>query len=95
VDDPDLMVFDEPTSALDAKSESLMRQTIAEMSPRTTVFVIAHRMSTLSICDRIMVIHQGRLQHFEEPGRLEQDNALYREMLHACRHEVGSASLDP
>ena len=81
VDDPDVMVFDEPTSALDAKSESLMRQTIAEMSPRTTVFVIAHRMSTLSICDRIMVIHQGSLQHFEEPDRLEQDNALYREML--------------
>jgi hypothetical protein len=27
------------------------------------------------------VIHQGSLQHFEEPGRLEQDNALYREML--------------
>ena len=75
-------MFDEPTSALDAKSESLMRQTIAELAPRTTVFVIAHRLSTLSICDRIMVVHQGTVQHFDEPGRLAQENAFYREVLH-------------
>jgi ATP-binding cassette, subfamily B, bacterial len=81
IEDPDLLVLDEPTSALDARSESLMRQTLAELAPRTTVFVIAHRVSTLSICSRIMVINQGTLQHFDEPGRLEQDNAFYREVL--------------
>ena len=81
VDDPDVIVFDEPTSALDGRSEALMRQTMRELAPRTTVFVIAHRLSTLTMCQRIMVINGGTLQSFEEPGRLAQSDAFYREVL--------------
>ena len=81
VDDPDIIVFDEPTSSLDGRSEALMRQTMRELAPRTTVFVIAHRLSTLTICQRIMVINGGTLQSFEEPGRLAQSDAFYREVL--------------
>ena len=75
------MVLDEPTSALDPMSEALMRETMTDLTPHTTVFVIAHRMSTLTICDRIMVILGGRLQGFDEPARLEEGNAFYREAL--------------
>jgi ABC-type multidrug transport system fused ATPase/permease subunit len=81
VDEPQLVVLDEPTSALDGKSEALMRETMAALAPRTTVFVVAHRLSTLSICHRIMVIHGGELQSFDEPGRLEHDNPFYGEVL--------------
>jgi ATP-binding cassette, subfamily B, bacterial len=81
VDDPDVIVFDEPTSSLDGRSEALMRQTMRELAPRTTVFVIAHRLSTLTMCQRIMVINGGTLQSFEEPGRLAESNPFYREVL--------------
>jgi ATP-binding cassette subfamily B protein len=81
VGDPDVMFLDEPTSSLDVKSESLIRVTISELAPRTTVFVIAHRLSTLAICDRIMVILGGELQGFDEPGRLEATNPFYQEAL--------------
>ncbi len=81
VDDPDMMVFDEPTSSLDGRSEALMRQTMRELAPRTTVFVIAHRLSTLTMCDRIMVINDGTLQGFEEPGHLAESDSFYREVL--------------
>jgi ATP-binding cassette subfamily B protein len=81
VGEPDVVVLDEPTSALDANSEALMRDTLQALAPRTTVFVIAHRLSTLSICDRIMVIHGGELQSFDEPEQLEEDNPFYREAL--------------
>ena len=47
----------------------------------TTVFVIAHRMSTLTICDRIMVIHGGGLQGFDPPDILARGNDFYREAL--------------
>ena len=57
---PELLVMDEPTSALDARSESLIRQTIRELEGRVTVIIIAHRMSTLDVCDRIMVLHGRR-----------------------------------
>ena len=53
VEEPEIIVLDEPTSSLDVRSESLIRETIADLAPQTTVFVIAHRLSTLAICDRI------------------------------------------
>jgi ABC-type multidrug transport system fused ATPase/permease subunit len=79
--DPNVVVLDEPTSAVDAKSESLIRDTLAELASRTIVFVIAHRLSTLDVCDRIMVLVGGELQGFDEPARLEMDNTFYREAL--------------
>jgi ABC-type multidrug transport system fused ATPase/permease subunit len=81
VGDPDVVVFDEPTSALDVKSEAHMRDTMAELAPRKTVVVIAHRLSTLTICDRIMVILDGQLQGFDSSARLESDSPFYREAL--------------
>ena len=81
VDEPDVLVFDEPTSSLDVRSEALIRDAMAGLAPRATVFVIAHRLSTLSICDRIMVLLDGELQGFDAPQRLEASNPFYREAL--------------
>jgi ATP-binding cassette subfamily B protein len=81
VGNPDVMVLDEPTSALDVKSEFLVRETIAGLAPNTSVFVIAHRLSTLSMCDRIMVILNGELQGFDDPVSLEANNPFYSEAL--------------
>ena len=81
VDEPEVMVLDEPTSALDVQSEALIRETIADLRDGTTVFVIAHRLSTLAVCSRIMVILDGRLEGFDDPATLERDNPFYREAL--------------
>jgi ABC-type multidrug transport system fused ATPase/permease subunit len=81
VGDPDVVVLDEPTSALDVKSESLMRETLEGLAPAKTVFVIAHRLSTLSICERIMVILNGEMHGFDTPAELESSNPFYREAL--------------
>lgn len=81
VDDPDVMVLDEPTSSLDIRSDALIRETVADLAPHTTVFVIAHRLSTLSICDRIMVIFEGKLQGFDTPAQLEATDPFYGEAL--------------
>ena len=81
VGDPELLVLDEPTSALDARSEALLRETIAGLGSHNTVFVIAHRLSTLTVCDRIMVVHDGTLQGFDEPAQLELSDPFYREAL--------------
>jgi ABC-type multidrug transport system fused ATPase/permease subunit len=81
VDEPDVLVFDEPTSSLDVRSEALIRDAMAGLAPRTTVIVIAHRLSTLSVCDRIMVVLDGTVQGFDSPERLEANNPFYREAL--------------
>jgi ATP-binding cassette subfamily B protein len=81
VGDPDIIVLDEPTSSLDPRSESLVREALSALAPRVTLFIIAHRLSTLDRCDRIMVLQGGRLQGFDEPRELEHSSSFYREAL--------------
>jgi ABC-type multidrug transport system fused ATPase/permease subunit len=81
VGDPDVIVLDEPTSSLDPRSESLVREALSTLAPKVTLFIIAHRLSTLDICNRIMVLQGGRLQGFDEPRQLEHSSPFYREAL--------------
>ncbi|WP_421121285.1 ABC transporter ATP-binding protein [Aquihabitans daechungensis] len=78
---PAILVLDEPTSALDMRSESLVHETFTELREQVTIFVIAHRLSTLNTCDRIMVMSAGRLQAFGTRSELEADSEFYRDVL--------------
>lgn len=59
--DPSLIVFDEPTSALDVESEIIIRDTIARLGSDVIRLVIAHRLSTLDACDRLVVLVDGHV----------------------------------
>jgi ATP-binding cassette subfamily B protein len=81
VEDPDVLILDEPTSALDVRSEHLVRSTLLDLRSRMTVIIIAHRLSTLDICDRIMVVQDGELKGFDSPTRLAETSSFYHEAL--------------
>ena len=70
---PEVLILDEPTSALDPHSETLIQDSLtATASSNLTMFIIAHRMSTLDICDRVMVIQGGSAcweRPFDSPAR--------------------------
>ena len=82
---PSMLVLDEPTSALDMRSESLVHQTLNDLQGSVTLFVIAHRLSTLNTCDRIMVLRDGRLQTFGDRADLEANSEFYRQALELSR----------
>ena len=75
---PGLLILDEPTSALDPHSETLIQESLTALSNELTLFIIAHRMSTLDICDRVMVIVDGRLVAFDTKAELQRTNPYYR-----------------
>jgi ATP-binding cassette, subfamily B, bacterial len=75
---PRILLLDEPTSALDPTSERLVQESLTQLKGDLTVFVIAHRMSTLDICDRVMVLVNGRLDAFEPFTSLGERSAYYR-----------------
>jgi ATP-binding cassette, subfamily B, bacterial len=75
---PEVLVLDEPTSALDPRSEARIQESLTELKQELTLFIIAHRMSTLDICDRVMVIMGGRLIAFDTIEALREHNAYYR-----------------
>ena len=75
---PSLLVLDEPTSALDPRSEALIQESLESMRSQLTLFIIAHRMSTLTICDRVMVVLNGTLDAFDTLQELTASNEYYR-----------------
>lgn len=81
VGEPELLILDEPTSALDIKSESAIRNTIASLAGNVTVVVIAHRMSTLNVCSKLMVIQDGQLKAFATTSELSVNNDFYKEAI--------------
>lgn len=78
---PELLILDEPTSALDIRSESAIRTTISSLAGKVTVVVIAHRMSTLDVCSKLMVIQDGELKAFATTSELSVDNDFYKEAI--------------
>lgn len=67
--DPKILIFDEATSALDDESQSVIQQNMAEISRGRTVITIAHRLSTVRGCDRIITLENGLIT---ESGNHEQ-----------------------
>jgi ATP-binding cassette, subfamily B, bacterial HlyB/CyaB len=59
--DPRILIFDEATSALDYESERVIQNNMASIANGRTVFIIAHRLSTLRGADRIITIDRGRV----------------------------------
>jgi ABC-type multidrug transport system fused ATPase/permease subunit len=58
---PDVLVFDEATSALDSNTEKEVIASINSLKGKKTIIIIAHRLSTLSICDKIFKIENGTI----------------------------------
>ncbi len=81
--DADLIVFDEATSALDNLTEREVMAAIDALPGGKTILIIAHRLSTVRVCDRIAVLDNGRLAglgHWEE---LMRDNETFRKIARA------------
>lgn len=65
---PEILIFDEATSALDNETETRLMETIHEVSKERTVIMIAHRLTTLRECDRIIEMNKGRLKSINNHG---------------------------
>jgi len=58
---PEILIFDEATSSLDAKSERMIKQTIDRFKGDQTILIIAHRLSSVENCDKLIWLENGRL----------------------------------
>ncbi|MEZ6117449.1 MAG: ABC transporter ATP-binding protein [Pirellulaceae bacterium] len=72
--DPEILILDEATSQIDLESERLIHQALDEFTQDRTTFIITHRLSTISLADRVLVLNQGRVE----------DIGTHEELLKRC-----------
>ena len=75
-----ILILDEATSALDSESESLVQSALQNLMTGRTVFVIAHRLSTVRRADRIMVLENGTIGDIGAHEELMQKLGTYRRL---------------
>ncbi len=89
VANPRILIFDEATSALDYESEAIIQRNMAQICKGRTVIVIAHRLSTVRLSNRIYVIDRGQLVEHGTHDELLKRNGMYTR-LH--QHQEGRAA---
>lgn len=77
---PSILVFDEATSALDSRSEHAVMDAIREVSVGRSTIIIAHRLSTVIDCDRILVMDSGRIIEHGNHQQLLAAKGAYAEL---------------
>ncbi|MBN9210171.1 MAG: ABC transporter ATP-binding protein, partial [Microbacterium sp.] len=86
--DPAVLILDEPTASLDIPRERLIQDALQTLLADRTAIIIAHRLSTVAIADRVLVMEHGRIIEDDSPealiagtGKFAQLHASWRQSL--------------
>jgi ATP-binding cassette subfamily B protein len=90
VRDPQVLVLDEATSSVDPHTEHLIQEGLAELLAGRTAVIVAHRLATIRMVDRIVVIHKGRVAEEGSHAELLARNGLYTR-LYRLQYVEGAA----
>ncbi len=84
ITNPRILIFDEATSSLDYESEKIIQNNIDMIKQNRTMFVIAHRLSTVQKCDLIIALDKGKIVEMGSHDQLIKNNGYYK---HLCSQQ--------
>lgn len=77
---PKILILDDSTSAVDSATDARIRQGLRESLPSTTKIIIAQRVSSISDCDKIIILDNGTVNDIGTHGELLERNEIYRDV---------------
>jgi ATP-binding cassette subfamily B protein len=86
--DPAVLILDEATSSLDVPSERLVQQGLKTLLNSRTAIIIAHRLSTVAIADRVLVLEHGQVIEDDTPEKLISGTGKFSKMHKAWRDSL-------
>jgi ATP-binding cassette subfamily B protein len=86
--DPAVLILDEATSSLDVPSERLVQLGLKTLLAKRTAVIIAHRLSTVSIADRVLVMESGEIIEDDTPAKLISGTGKFSKMHKAWRESL-------
>jgi len=89
---PESLILDEATSALDEESEKIIQDSQNKLVNRTTILLIAHRFSTFSKSNRILVFHEGKIIGSGTYAELIEANSRFAQMVRLPQFAAESVS---
>jgi ABC-type polar amino acid transport system ATPase subunit len=80
IHDPRILILDEATSALDPESEAVVSANLSRIAAGRTMVIVSHRLASLTDCDQILVMEQGKLMDIGPHHQLLERCAMYRQL---------------
>ena len=91
-----LLLVDEATANVDRRTDALLQEVIRTRFKDRTVITIAHRLLTISDCDRVLVMKDGAAVEFDTPrALLSIEGGVFRRMMDIAQGEVNAHSSEP
>ena len=80
LNNPGIIIFDEATSSLDAETEEVIHRELEKVLRNKTAIVIAHRQSSVMLCDRVVVLEDGKIVESGKPYEMMKTSSRFREL---------------
>jgi ATP-binding cassette subfamily B protein len=91
--DPEILVLDEATASIDTETELLIQDALRQLTSGRTSIIIAHRLQTIQEADRILVLHNGRVEEIGTHDELLADQGIYH-TLHSLQFQDSKQTAD-
>ena len=92
--DPSILIIEEPIAAFEDGIKPLIDDAIARLSRGRTVIFLAHRLSTIRSCDRVIVLHNGRIEASGSSRELQAENKLFRHLQYVEFNQFAAGGIE-
>jgi len=92
--DPAIVIIEEPNHPLDEDTRHLIDDTISRLASGRTLIFLPHRLSTIRSCDRVIILHNGRIEAIGAPRDLQTESKLYRHLQYVEFNQFATGEIE-